>query len=294
MIYYLMLIAAVIMLAGNFAFTKLYQKTEGESVESGLKFNIILGIFTFVIFFVINGFKIEANTYAVVMASLQAILVAAYSMVGFKIMSFGDMAYYTLFLMTGGMTIPYVWGLMFLDEEFSILRTVGLLVIILSMVITNLDKNKPTFKQILLCIVVFVLNGFTSVVSKEHQISTLAVSSSAFVLLTGVAKAVISVPIYIAVKCKKKNVIKTESGKPKTSLLKTAGIVFGAALISGVSYLLQLIGARELPATVVYPIITGGCIIFTAIAGWLFFKEKPTRPLIIGIVMCFIGTCMFL
>jgi len=39
------------------------------------------------------------------------------------------MSLYTLFLMSGGMTVPYVWGVAFLDEDLTLFRTLGLLLI---------------------------------------------------------------------------------------------------------------------------------------------------------------------
>ena len=71
-------------------------------------------------------------------------------------------------------------------------------------------------------------------------------------------------------------------------------LAVGSAFLSGVSYSLQLIGAKELPATVLYPMITGGAIIFTALSARIFFKEKPTKAQIISIALCFVGTLLFL
>ena len=59
-------------------------------------------------------------------------------------------------------------------------------------------------------------------------------------------------------------------------------------------YFLQLIGAANLPASVLYPMVTGGSIIFSAIAGVIIFKEQLSRRQIISITLCFIGTLLFL
>ena len=67
-------------------------------------------------------------------------------------------------------------------------------------------------------------------------------------------------------------------------------IVVASALIGGVSYMLQLVGAKELPATVLYPLVTGGSILFSAFAGKVFFKEKLSAYQWISIALCFLGT----
>ena len=71
-------------------------------------------------------------------------------------------------------------------------------------------------------------------------------------------------------------------------------MISGAALIGGISYLLQLVGARDLPASVLYPMITGGSIIFSTLSGMVFFKERPQRKQLLGILACFLGTLFFL
>lgn len=66
-----------------------------------------------------------------------------------------------------------------------------------------------------------------------------------------------------------------------------------SAAVCGVSFVLQLIPAKYVSATVVYPFITGGSILFTALAGRIAVKEKITKKAI-GLALCFAGTCMFL
>ena len=41
----------------------------------------------------------------------------AYTVIGFRIMKEGSMALFTLFLMSGGMLVPAVWGWLFLHEK---------------------------------------------------------------------------------------------------------------------------------------------------------------------------------
>ena len=74
----------------------------------------------------------------------------------------------------------------------------------------------------------------------------------------------------------------------------TVLLVVIAAATSGISFLFQLMGAENLPASVLFPIVTGGSIICTAIAGRVFFKEKLTKPIILGLILCLLGTCLFL
>lgn len=61
-----------------------------------------------------------------------------------------------------------------------------------------------------------------------------------------------------------------------------------------ISYMLQLIGAESLPASALYPFITGGSIILTSFAGVAFLKEKLTIRQWMAVTACFVGTLLFL
>ena len=284
-----LLILAAVLLAADFLIAGMYQKREGHSPEKVFRFNFFIGLFSLVIFFFINGCRIEFNPFSGIMALTMTVLCILYTLIGFRVLAAGGTAYYTFFLMTGGMTVPYIWGLIFLGESFSWLRLVGLLLIAGAALLIYADKKRLSPKIMLLCIVIFFLNGFVSVVSKEHQINVQAVSSSAFIILTALVKVVLSGVVLLYFRFKKGTQQTKQPLSPKSFLLLAA-----SALISGLSYLLQLNGAANLPATVVYPVITGGSIVFTAAAGWIFLKEKPTKALIFGVLVCFIGTCLFL
>ena len=292
--YYLMIVLAVILLAVDFAVNKLYQKKYGTDIETGLKFNALLGLFTAVIFFAVNGFKFTFSTYSMVMASMVSLSVMSYNILGFRVMKSCSMAFYTLFLMCGGMTLPYVWGVMFLGEELSFFHILGLILIIGSIIITANDKKIPSKHILFLCVIIFCLNGTSSIAAKMHQIEKTyeCISETEFVIATGIAKFVIAAFAYAAFKIRNKD----KACKDR----KNGGFAFGVLLIvmstflSGLSYILQLNGAKNLPATVLYPLITGGTIIFSSLTGIIFFKEKISKRLVLSIIICFAGTCAFL
>ena len=292
--YYLMVIVAVVLLAMDFAVNKIYQKKYGTSLETGLKFNALMGLFTAVIFFAINGFKFEFSLYSTLMASIVALSIMSYNILGFRVLKSGSMAFYTLFLMCGGMFVPYVWGVLFLHEELSVLHIAGLVLIILAIVLTANDKKVPDKHIVALCIIIFFLNGISSVAGKMHQVEKLyfCISETEFVVATGVAKCIIAAAAYLIVKIGKKDAAAGEHDK--CGFACGVFLIVLSTLLSGLSYILQLSGAKNLPATVLYPLITGGTIAFSSVAGILFFREKISVRLILSIAMCLVGTCMFL
>ena len=285
---YILLLVSVILGAGNLAANRLYQKKMGVSLWAGMNYMVFYGIFSSLVFWAVKGFRLQVSAYSLAMAGLMALLSTGYTLIGFLLMKEEKMTLYTLFLMTGGMTVPYLWGLFGLDESFSYARTAGLIMIAAAICLSNSGKGvhkegrKPTF----LCGAVFLLNGLVSVISKEHQISAAAVPSTDFVLLSNLARIVFCLPLLGTAG-------KKGAGHPALSF-RAIWLVLLATLLGSVSYWLQLIGAKSLPATVLYPIVTGGTIVFGALFGQCFFKEKLTRRMRMALLLCCIGTCLFL
>lgn len=289
---YLMLLGATLLLAVDFSLNKVYQKINGASPKSAFGFNALLGLFSALVFFAIGGFKFSFSGFSLIMAALMCIFVMVYNILGFKLLKNGSMALYTLFLMTGGMTLPYIYGLIFLNETFSWLRMAGLVIIFIGVVLANLNGGKANVKMILLCVAVFILNGCTSITSKLHQINDVyySVNTSQFLMFSGIFKFVIAGVLFLATK-------KEPTEQPttiKNAKLISILITIASAIIGGVSGLLQLWGAIKLPASVLYPFITGGTIVFSTLAGVLLFKDKLSIKIIISVILCFAGTFMFL
>ena len=289
--HYKLVILATVLLAVAFAFQKRYQQKQGTDLKVGLTFNAVVGLVTAILFWGVNGFAVKFSFYAIIMAACMSICLLSYTILGFKVLKEGNMAFYTMFLMTGGMVVPYVWGVLFLNESLSVLRVLGLLIIVAAIILSNCSTVKSTPGTLGLCIVIFFLNGGCSVISKLCQIPGAygVVEATEFVMWTGITRFLLCSAVLLILKFKTHQ----ENGE-KSDFRAVLPIIVGSAVVSGISYMLQLIGAANLPATVLYPIVSGGSIIFSTIAGILCFKEKPGTFQKISVALCFIGTCLFL
>lgn len=283
-----MVFISAILTALSFAVTKKYETFEGGGLASGLKFNVYGGLFITVIFFIFTGFKLQFSVFSLIMSAGISLFAILYTLISFKILRKGNMAIFSLFLMSGGMLAPYIYGILFLDESVSVLRVLGIAVILGAMVLSNISKDTVKSVPIFLCISVFLLNGLVSIFSKVHQISTTfeTVDTMSFVMYNGITKSIISAVALIF--CKDE--IKKFTLSAKKSFIIT--ILFAA--VTGFSSMLMFAGAVTLPATVLYPITSGGTIIFSAIFGKIFYKETVSTKQWISVFLCFAGTLMFL
>lgn len=304
--YYFIVLLAVVGLAVNFCLTKLYQNRTGTGFRLSVLFNIITGAFTAVLFFFINGFmngfSLHFTSFSWLMAFLLLLFCGGYALIGFKIIAMGDIAVYTMFLMLGGMMLPYFFGLIFLQEEFSYLRLAGLILMVAAIALSGREGDKEGKKKgslvfFLLCMVVFCLNGGGSIVSKIHQLpvnESRAVLSPVFVMMAGIIRVVIFSLIYLGIRIHDKKLPEDRRPAPIKLPLSVVLILLASSAVDGASYLCQLAGASHLPATVLYPMITGGSVVLTALAGRIFFGQKLSRRATIGIILCFTATLLFL
>ena len=289
-LYYALAFLAAIGCAVNFVFTKIYQLEEGNTFEAGAVFNCLVGFFGAVIYFFICGCRVEITWFSLLMASLFTLLLGLYTIIGFKIMSMGDVSVYTIFLMLGGMILPYFYGLIFLNEKITVLTATSLIMMSAAIILQNgRAEKKANSLFYILCIAVFVLNGGTSIVSKVHQIGYgfETVSSNEFIFLRNISRFVMFGLMIPFVKKRKKSIFKM---KPMMYVL-----IIGSALVSSVSGVLQLECAKpgRLPATVQFPVISGGTIIFSAIFGFILFKEKISKKQAFCLALCLASTIIF-
>lgn len=302
MYYYILIFISVFFMAGQFSIGKVYQMRFGAQPVETLKYTCLSALFCFGFLFAVNGFRLEIEFFSILMALGMSAACTAYSLVGFKMMQMGKLSVYTMFLMMGGMLLPYIYGLLFLDEEFSAGRGIGMVLMVTALVMTTLvpekkhEKNNRLF--LICCAAVFILNGFVSIFSKVHQVETelATVGTLDFGMLTNLFNFLLSVAAYavLSAKVRKKDLADEGKTGDKRNYKLFFGLIFANALAGGITLPLQLEGASHIPAVVQYPIITGGGIILSAFAGALFFRERITKRNGMGIALAFLATICFM
>lgn len=288
MIYYILIFLTGLGYALNFAVTKVYQLNQGNAIKTGMAFNSLVGLAGAIIYFVVCGFKIELTMFSVIMSALFTLFGGLYTIIGFKIMSLGSMAVYTIFLMLGGMVLPYFYGLIFLNEEITVMKVIALIIMSAAIILQNSgDKKKGNLLFYILCVCVFVLNGLVSIVSKAHQIypEMGVVSNNGFVLLKNLMRFIMfgaMLPF-----------VKKEKGIKLNIKPKMYGVIVASAAISSMAYFLQMVCASTVPATVQFPAVSGGTIVFSALFGLIFFKEKISKKQAICLLLCVVSMIIF-
>ncbi len=300
--YYLMIIAATVLFSVQFIFTKCWQKQNGAKFFASVLFSAIACFVSLPLFLGLNGWKFEFSWFSLIVAFLYAIDCIACTVFGNKALELADLSVYSLFMMSGGMLLPVVYGL-FIGESLTFIKCLSIVLMLAAMTITlKSDGNKKINFRALICFsMIFITNGLTGVFMFWHQKATIeTVSSSGFLLLCNLLRLLLSLLLLCGIKLcgKRKNTKNTTNGESETvqknarSRFISVGSAVGYTLVNGIASLLTTTTASYVNAGVQSTITTGGCLVMSAIFG-LFFGEKITKKTYISLILAVVGTvCM--
>lgn len=277
LVYYIIIIISAFLFALQFLFQSAYQSHSGNSWNASLKFSLYTSAFGVVPLIIINGFKIEFSVFSLWVSFIYALVYMLLNYASIKAFIYANLSVYSVFSMIGGMILPYTFGLLW-GEAFKLGGLICCILIILSIILSATNGNNSK-KAIKYYFAVFFLNGMIGVVSKIHQgFPNLCTDSGSFMIYTKIWSLLMSVVLLLFSKDKSLSVNK-----------KGLGCSFLFAVATSVGNLLLLIALLKLPASVQYPVVTGGVIVFSTLIS-LAKGEKLTGKAIISALIAFIAT----
>ena len=299
MIGYVIVLLAVLCFALQFAVTKIYEQSIQQTAATSFAMLVVAGVVGACMYLCVGGFKVNVSAISLILAAIFAIIMIPYYVVSIKVLSLGSLAIYSMFMMLGGMLLPFVYGLLFLNESISWGKIVGCVLMSVFIVLQGMAQNQAENTKIknkrlffILCLCIFVVNGLTGVVAAIHQNHKNAVDEVSFTVLSCGIIVILGLVVLTAV-ClfgnKSQNFAQAKSvikGKPLFSVL---GI--GAAMHTGNFLILK--AASQIPASVQFPLISGGTIVFSAIISVLCFKEKLSKKEVFCVAGAFASTVLF-
>ena len=330
--YYAMLLGASFLFGSQFMVTKAFEKNYGKTIRTSLSFSLLYSLFAGVIFFIIklisSGTAFNLNPFSLCIAfglSLVNILSSAF---GIKTLALGDIAVYSLFLMLGGMIVPFFAGVVFLKESVSVCNLIGVAIMIFALCLpVFFDKKNKNAEEThgedgarqsggikqnddeksgtkiktsvifyVLCVFLFILNGLSSTLSKFNSVREGAALGAEFTFYTYGIQFVISLVAFALIKTfGKSDKTQNEEKQPVVLFQPKAigcGATFGA--VNGTAFLLSSVAAEHVAAVAQYPLITGATILFSSLLAFLFYREKPTALQLVQIAISFAATILFM
>ena len=304
MIYYVLIVLSVVCFSAQFAFTKLYERSAKQKTVTSLAMLIVMALVGAALFLCIGKFQIRFSVHSLTWATVMAGLMLPYYIVGIKVLSLGSLAVYSTFMMLGGMLVPFFYGIVFLHESVSTGKILGCVLLTACIVMqayiqnaqtrSNTDRSDGKNKTLLfvLCLVIFFVNGMTGVVAKAHQLNAAAVDTVSFTALYCLLTALFSALLLCVI-------LLTGQRKEKCAQLKkilgwrTLLTVAAIGLAAYTGNFLSFTATSHIPASVQFPIVSGGTIVLSAIVSAFIFKEKISKKEWLSVVGAFIATFLF-
>lgn len=296
MINYVIIIVAVVFFTLQFAITKIFEQKVPATLCTSLIMVAVSNLFGALTYLIIGSFKVNFSTVSIILALAMAGVIIPYYVLGIKVLSLGNLAIYSMFMMLGGMLVPFFYGILFLKETISLAKILGTILltafIILQMFSTPAEENKNNGKKYLFyvfCLLAFFINGMTGVITKAHSINENAVDEISFTVISCILTTVLSLVVLIlgGAKGTKREQVKAVFSPFSFFIMAALGI----ATYTG--NFLHLKAAVFVPASVQFPLVSGGVIILSTLTSKFFFQEKISVKEWISVAGAFISTVLF-
>ena len=251
---YLLLILAAFLFAVQFLFNQQYRRLKGEGLDATMTFSLYTSAISFVILFALGRFQLHITWFSLLIAVLYAAVCLLSSYAGLKAFGTANLSVYSIFMMLGGMLLPFAYGILFANEALSFAKALSIL-LICAAVGCSFKKGAEGKNAYRFYAAIFILNGLVGVLSKIHlSIPALAVDSYSF--MATIQLALLAMCLLYC--------LMTRQGIPKPSG-KLYLCLSGYAICNGIGNLFCQIALTSLPASVQYPIITGGVMVFSTL-----------------------------
>lgn len=271
---YVMILVADLLFAMQFLFTKLYQEQGKDHLSIALNYSMGCNAAMGLIALCALGFKVEITGFSLLMATLMAGTSAICSYFSIASLKYVNLSLYSVFLMLGGMLLPFLYGLIFLSESLTVGKVVCVALIAGAMAL-SVQKGTAKKGAAKYYIAIFLLNGISSVFSKIHQDFPEINTSTTNVLFLTCAVDVILCAVVIALRGGRAGFVPVT--KPKNW-----ACMVGYAVVHGIAQFLSMQAMLYLPATVQFSLLSGGVILFSTLIS-IVRREKQTWRTILSV-----------
>ena len=215
MIYYILIFISVVMFGGGFALQDIYRKKRGSGLKISMESACIGSIAGVIVLWIVDGFSFECTWFTLLMAALSALNGIGFTFCAFKALDSINLSLFSLFSMLGGMVLPFLQGIFFYNEGFTVAKgvCVALIVAALACTVEKVEKKKGTIYYA----GIFILNGMAGVLSKLFTASKFEKTSAAgYTVWISIATIVISgVCWFVLSKIEKEKLAKYQDMKAK-------------------------------------------------------------------------------
>ena len=273
---YVLILIADLLFSVQFLATKIYSKNNPKAVVTSFSFSLGSNFVMLLYLLALTGFAPKFSLFSLGMALITALMSVSSSYCSIAALNYINLSMYSMFLMLGSTMIPTVFGILFWDEDITVGKIICTILITIALIL-GVNRGDPTkkggAKYYFLC---FMLNGFSGIVAKYHQMHPDHVPSNSYLVLSSSLTCIIAFVVIMIANRKRAKEIFTSP--------VSLGCMAGYAVVHGVAQLFSLITLEALPVSLQQPLVTGGVLGFSFIIS-VIMKEKVTVKNVVAFVL---------
>jgi len=229
------------------------------------------------VFLALNGFHLSFSWYTLMYAGIAAVIQIILQIAGIKALALGRVEIYTLFNVAGSMSVAYIFGITYFHEEIKITHIIGVLLVLIALIVPIIFNRKSTQKPPIifwiLCLIVFLSNGFFGSVNKIHIVSGEGLPVREYMFYMYMCIFILTTTSFGVMAIFKKDSTKV--------LFNPWAILFAFiyGLVNSVGMFLQYSYADRIPASILFPLSNGGALLFSLIIGCIAYKKSQLYPI---------------
>ena len=183
----------------------------------------------------------------------------------------------TTLIMSYSLLVPTLYGLIFLDEPVSKLLISGLILLCISLLLTNkTDGNmKISFKWVIYVLLATFGNGFCSVFQKMQQVKFNGAYKNEFMIVSLFVVVIVSALMMFA-----------KEKKELSVFMKNGWLLCVACgVMNAIVNLLVMVLSNTMAASVLFPALSAGELVLVYFISKYVYKERLSRAQIIGFIL---------
>ncbi len=274
--YYGILGIAVFLFSLQFYMNHRYQKDNGTSLGATMVFVCLSNLAGLIILLAVNGLHLTVTPFGLLMASVDTANNLLFLWCSMKALDKINLSLYSVFSMLGGMTFPFLAGLLFYGEPLTLGKGVCFVLVAVSLLFTVQKGEKKSGR--LYYAGIFILNGMSGVIAKVFNDAPYPKGTAADFTILSALVTVISAVVLLSF-CKE---------RPRKLTLASLTAAVGNGFFGRFANYLLLIALLHLPASAQYPMITGGVMVVSTLL-CLATPNKPKRNDWIAVAFSFTG-----
>lgn len=290
----------IAVLAGMRVIQAINNKVSSNSIHNNRQLFLFVGYQNAVsallglgLLFFVGMQQLQMQTF--VLATLMGLMLTANALANTEALKISICVFTSVIANAGGLVIPAVAGIFLFQQPMNLFQWLGVGIVLLGAYLTlppstqeeqRRFRRKDIRKTVLLS-VIFFSNGMMPVIQTWFAVKTNgSVAMFTFVqFLTSAAATLL-----IGLRMKTVSAAGQPIRNPESKKLAVSGFLLALAVF--VTSQLVTILTKTIPSAVLFPSLVAMTLLITALVGRVFFREKVTARIGLGLLICMIGVVL--